>query len=174
MGSFLIVTPSGGAWSRTVARWSEAEQLRAVREWRRQFRGEPRVRRDSEVTPDEIAAHNLVLWGDPGSNSLIARIADRLPIRWTREAIAVGRDRYPTDSHALVAIYPNPLNPERYVVLNSGFTFREYDYLNNARQIPKLPDWAIVDVRTPPDARGPGKIASAGFFGERWELVSRP
>ena len=40
-------------------------------------------------------------------------------------------------------IYPNPLNPKQYVVLNSGFTFREYDYLNNARQVPKLPDWAV-------------------------------
>ena len=48
-----------------------------------------------------------------------------------------------------ILIFPNPLNPERYVVLNSGFTFREYDYLNNARQVPKLPDWAVVDVTTP-------------------------
>ena len=47
-------------------------------------------------------------------------------------------------------IYPNPLNPKRYVVLNSGFTFREYDYLNNARQVPKLPDWAVIDVSEPP------------------------
>ena len=67
-------------------------------------------------------------------------------------------------------IYPNPLNPNRYIVLNSGFTFREYDYLNNARQVPKLPDWAVVDVNTPPSSRWPGKVAEAGFFGERWEF----
>ena len=68
----------------------------------------------------------------------------------------------------------DPLNPKKYVVLNSGFTFREYDYLNNARQIAKLPDWAVVDIRTPPNARWPGAIASAGFFGERWEFVEPP
>ena len=67
-------------------------------------------------------------------------------------------------------IYPNPLNPEKYVVLNSSFTYREYDYLNNARQVPKLPDWAVIDLTTPPDARWPGKIAAADFFGEKWEL----
>lgn len=67
-------------------------------------------------------------------------------------------------------IYPNPLNPEKYVVLNSGFTFREFDYLNNARQIPKLPDYAIVDTTTPPDERYPGRIAAAGFFDEQWGL----
>ena len=56
------------------------------------------------------------------------------------------------------------------MVLNSGFTFREYDYLNNARQTPKLPDWAVVDTSTKPDARWPGKVVAADFFGERWEL----
>jgi len=66
--------------------------------------------------------------------------------------------------------YPNPLNPKRYVVLNSGFTFRDYDYLNNARQVPKLPDWAVADVATPPDSRWPGKVVAADFFDEEWKL----
>jgi hypothetical protein len=147
-----------------------AEQARAIKEWRRQFRGEPRVRQDRLLTDAEIAEHNLVLWGDPQSNRIYARLADKLPIRWTKDNVQVGKQRFPADSHALMAIYPNPLNPKRYVVVNSGFTFREYDYLNNARQTPKLPDWAVIDTRTPPDARAPGKVVAADFFGERWEL----
>ena len=67
-----------------------------------------------------------------------------------------------------VLIYPNPLNPKRYVVLNSGFTFREYDYLNNARQVPKLPDFAVVDIRSRRSRRAPGGIVDAGFFDETW------
>jgi dienelactone hydrolase len=172
MASFMIVTPSGQPWSREVGKWAVGEQMRAIKEWRRQLRGEPRVRRDTDVTSEDIAAHNLVLWGDPGSNLLLGKIAERLPIQWTREAIVAGKQRFPAETHALLAVYPNPLNPKRYVVLNSGFTFREYDYLNNARQIPRLPDWAVVDTATPPDSRWPGKVAAAGFFGERWELVA--
>ena len=76
----------------------------------------------------------------------------------------------PSETHVPILIYPNPLNPKRYVVLNSGFTFREYDYLNNARQVPKLPDWAVVDVSTPPSSRWPGKVVAADFFNDRWEL----
>jgi hypothetical protein len=60
------------------------------------------------------------------------------------------------------------------VVLNSGFTFREYDYLNNARQVPKLPDWAIVNTASPATSRAPVEILSAGFFNERWQLVDQP
>jgi len=110
-----------------------------------------------------------VLWGDPGSNRLLAKLADRLPVKWTAAGLEVNGVTYPADSHVPVLVFPNPLNPKRYVVLNSGFTFREYDYLNNARQTPKLPDWAVVDVRQPPNARFPGKIVAGGFFGERWE-----
>src|SRR5205085_9315426 len=106
-----------------------------------------------------------VLWGDTGSNQVLARIAGRLPIRWDPQAVHAGAQSYPADHHVPVLIYPNPLNPHRYVVLNSGFTFREYDYLNNARQTPKLPDYAIVDISIPPTAQSPGGIPAAGFFG---------
>src|SRR5207237_4956948 len=142
----------------------------AITEWRRQFRGEPRVKDDAQVTDADIAAHNLALWGDPGSNGILARIADRLPIRWTKDAVIAGDRRYPACTHAPILIYPNPLNPKRYVVLNSGFTYREYDYLNNARQVPKLPDYAVVDVDVPVSSRAPGGIVAAGFFDETWGL----
>ena len=82
----------------------------------------------------------------------------------------IGRDDLRGEHHVPVLIYPNPLNPKRYVVLNSGFTFREYDYLNNARQVPKLPDFAVVDIDVPVSSRAPGGIVTAGFFTEEWTL----
>jgi len=101
---------------------------------------------------------------------LLAKIADKLPIHWDAQSVHIGDKTYPAGSHVPVLIYPNPLNPKRYVVLNSGFTFRELDYENNARQTPKLPDWAIIDITVPPTAQTPGGIPAAGFFGEKWEL----
>lgn len=170
MDSFVFVTPTGTPAAPGTAAWVSAEQKRAIVEWRRQFRGEAQVREDKDVTDADIAASNLVLWGDPGSNKILARIADRLPVKWTAEGIVVGSAKYSADTHAPILIYPNPLNPKKYVVLNSGFTFREFDYLNNARQTPKLPDFAIVDTTTPPGPRYPGKIVQAGFFNEDWKL----
>ena len=132
------------------------------------------MKNDTEITADDIASNNLVLWGDPSSNKLLARIASQLPIRWDAQGIHTPQADYPRDRYVPVLIYPNPLNRKRYVVLNSGFTFREYDYLNNARQVPKLPDWAIVDITVPVSSRAPGGIANAGFFGEQWEFVAPP
>ena len=165
-----MVRPTGQPLNEKVGSWSAAEQAHAIEHWRRQFRGEARVKDDTEITEADIAAHNLVLWGDPSSNKMLAKIADKLPIRWNAQEIRVGNKTYPTDHHVPIFIYPNPLNPQRYVVLNSGFTFREYDYLNNARQVSKLPDYAVVDVNIPVSSRAPGGIVVAGFFGEQWEL----
>ncbi len=170
MDSFMFVRPTGESSHPKLAAWSNSELDRAIEHWRRHFRGVARVKDDTEITDTDIAAHNLVLWGDPSSNAILRRIADKLPIVWTDQAIQVGDTTHDAAHHALIAIYPNPLNPERYVVLNSSFTFREYDYLNNARQTPKLPDWAVIDLDTPPDSRHPGKVVAADFFDERWQL----
>jgi pimeloyl-ACP methyl ester carboxylesterase len=170
MDSFIFVKPSGTSRSEAVDTWAKAEFHHAVTHWRQQMRGDAVVKSDGDITDQDIASSNLVLWGDAQSNKLIARIADKLPIRWTAESIQLGSESFASPHHALIAIYPNPLNPEKYVVLNSSFTYREYDYLNNARQTPKLPDWAIVDVRTPPNSRFPGKVVAADFFDERWQL----
>jgi len=167
---FIMVTPTGQAMNPKAGAWASAEMNRAIAEWRRHFRGEAIVRKDTEITDDDIQRSNLILWGDPASNKVLARLAPRLPIGWAGPDLLAGEAKYPAATHTLAMIYPNPLNPRRYVVLNSGFTFREYDYLNNARQVPKLPDWAIVDTSVPPDSRWPGRIAAAGFFGERWEM----
>ncbi len=170
MGPFLFVKPTATGNHPKVDQWVEAEFKRAVREWHRQMRGDAIVKSSDELKPEDIENYNLILWGDPQSNPTLGKIVDKLPIQWNREQVVVGDRKFDAANHVPVLIYPNPLNPQRYVVLNSGFTYREYDYLNNARQIPKLPDWAVVDLSTPPDSRFPGKIADANFFDEKWAV----
>jgi hypothetical protein len=172
MDSFIMVRPTGTAFNDDIQRWVSSEFTRATNEWRRQFRGEASIKADTEISERDIAEHNLVLWGDPASNHLLAKIADRLPIQWQAQSITLGSRQFTKPNHVVLLIYPNPLNPQRYVVLNSGVTFREADYLSNARQVPKLPDYAVVDISQPPDAYTPGNVVDAGFFDEHWNLRS--
>jgi hypothetical protein len=170
MDSFLMVRPTGTALNEKVGGWAKAELQHALDHWRRQFRGEARIKDDADITEADIAANHLILWGDPRSNSVLAKISGKLPVQWTEDAIRAGGATYAAGHHVPVLIYPNPLNPKRYVVVNSGFTFREYDYLNNARQVPKLPDFGVVDIDVPVSSRAPGGIAAAGFFDEEWGI----
>lgn len=164
MSSFIFVRPTGKPINERAGQWVESEMTRAITQWRSQFRGEARIVDDAGLTDEMIGSSNLILWGDPSSNRILARIIDRLPIRWNRESVSVGRETYDSLRHAPVLIFPNPLNPGRYVVLNSGFTFREEHYLTNAQQTPKLPDWAVVELTAP------RRVAAAGFFDEAWKL----
>ncbi|MBP9225121.1 MAG: prolyl oligopeptidase family serine peptidase [Verrucomicrobiales bacterium] len=174
LDSFLIVSPSGKPQFDLLGEWQHSEETRAVAQWRKQFRGDARVKKDTEMKDSDLASHHLILWGDPSSNSRLRQILDKLPIRWTKEELVVAGKTYDPAYHTLAMIYPNPENPDRYVVLNSGFTFREYDYLNNARQTPKLPDWAVIDLREAPSSRFPGKVVAAGFFDEQWQFKTQP
>jgi hypothetical protein len=173
LDSFLMVRPTGTALSMRTSMWHGVEMRHALAQWRQQFRGAAPVKDDKDVTDDDIKNSNLILWGDPASNTILKRIAEKLPIQWKDGDIVVGGETFQGATHVPVLIYPNPLNPTKYVALNSGFTFREYDYLNNARQVPKLPDFAVVDVTTRANARYPGKIVTAGFFDENWQLPAK-
>jgi pimeloyl-ACP methyl ester carboxylesterase len=168
--SFTFVRPTGTSKNEKVTEWVKSESDRAVKRWRTQMRGDARLKDDTNVSDADIASSNLVLWGDPQSNAILKKIADKLPIVWGDDRIQVGEKSYSAADHVPILIFPNPLNPEKYVVLNSGFTYREYDDLNNARQVPKLPDWAIVDVKVKPNSRYPGKVVDANFFDEAWKL----
>ena len=154
MDSFLCVKSTGAPAPRL-------EEFR--RDFAKWMRGDVRVKDDAAVTPSDIANHNLILFGAPASNKLIGQIAGKLPIRWTKDAITVGDKTFSAAEHTLVMIYPNPLNPRRYVVLNSGHTFGEKEFRGtNALLFPRLGDYAVL--------RSDGTVALAGLFNEHWEL----
>ena len=89
---------------------------------------------------------------------------------WDRDAVKVGEQTFDAALHAPVFCCPNPRNPNRYLVVNSGMTFREFSNVSNSRQIAMLPDWAVLDVSVQDDSIFPGKIVAEGFFDEQWKL----
>ena len=169
MSDFLFVRPTRKPLNDKVGAWAAAEMEHAIGFWRKVFRGDVRVKDDTALTAEDVANSNLILWGDPGSNAALAKLLARLPLQWTRDKLTLAGQTYDATQHAPILIYPNPANPSRYLVLNSGVTFREEALLTNAQQTPKLPDWAVIDLRTPPDTKWPGLVLDAGFFDEAWQ-----
>jgi len=178
---FVVVPPTGPGLSPEVDRFAAEEFAHLQRRWHDLYRGELPVVEAKDVTDEILRTKHLVLFGDDSSNPLIARALPGLPLRWTPEGIVLGpgtagERRFPGAGHVPVLIHPNPLAPAdapRYVVLNSGFTFREEHDVNNALQNRRLPDWAIIDLAVPPDGRNPGGIVAADFFDEAWRVKPR-
>lgn len=169
MDSFVFVEPDGKGWRTAVDSWVRDELADARFQWRRQMRGEARTKTVAAVDATDIANSHLVLWGDPKSNSLLARILPFLPIDWTEASLRIGGSEYAVGENVPVLVFPNPLNPEKYVVINSGMTYAHWGAQSNSRQTPKLPDWAVLNVSVAAPERLQGKgVAAAGFFDERW------
>ena len=130
------------------------------------YRAHPRIKDDTEVTPADFAKYNVVLFGDPGSNRWIAKLAGKLPLQWTKEAITVGGQTFPAAENLPVLAYPNPLSPAHYVVLNTGLTISDQDY-NGDYAMPRFGDIAVLKVK---DTAEPPEIVWASLFDESWKL----
>ncbi len=171
MEPFVFVRPTGQPLNARLGTWTNGELAHATKLWRDLFRGDAPVKDDTALTDADLASKNLILWGDPTSNRVLARLlaTGKLPLTWNGQALTFRGQTYDAAHHAPILIFPNPLNPAHYVVLNSGIDFREHAYGSNSLQLPKLPDYAIIDLREAPGPRWPGKIATAGFFDESWK-----
>jgi len=188
MHRVLVVTPTGKSKNARFQAWVDFELAHFRDRWRALMRGEPPMKNDVEFT-DADANLPLVLWGDPDSNSVMARMIEKTPVGFNDGQWTFGGQTFDGDRYVPSMIYPRqetvmlrsralelrrPTTAYRYTVLNSGLTFREGHDNTNSQQNPKLPDWAIIDLTQPPDAKAPGRIHDAGFFDEQWQLKGQP
>ncbi len=171
MESFVCVGGTGPAWSEPHQKWADWTLSRFEREFDKWFRGKVPKIDDTDRTDDDIANRNLILFGDPGSNAVLARILPDLPLQWTREQITIGGRTYDPRTHGVALVFPNPLNPSRYVVLNSGHTMHEKDFQSsNAWLFPKLGDVAILRFAPTSSGGFTEETVWADLFDSRWNL----
>ncbi len=168
MGSFLCVRGTGRPWNPLVQSWADDRLQRFAEEWKRWMRGEIRIKNDTEVTDHDIESHHLILFGDPGSNRVLAQVLEDLPLHWTRTDLDLA-GTFRAGDHAPALIAPNPRNLRRYVVVNSGHTFGSREFAGtNALLYPRLGDYAVFQVN-----REGGTVKATGFFNEKWTLGAK-
>jgi hypothetical protein len=169
MEPFVVVPPDSSSSSRVREAFYKRELEYTIRRWRQVFRGDLPVRKISELTPDDVENRNLILFGDPECNSKLSELLPQTPLTWKSGEIKLGAKSWHGDSLVPLLIHPNPKQPSRYIVLNSGPTIREKSDPNNSLQTPQLPDWAILDTSLPASDTAAGKILDTGFFNEEWK-----
>ncbi|MDA1141980.1 MAG: discoidin domain-containing protein [Planctomycetota bacterium] len=146
--------------------------------WEEMYNVRPRIKADTDVTDEDIASLNLVLYGGAAQNIISARVCPQLPIKLEGDTIVFGQRRFKGTGLGARFCYPNPLNPNRYVVvsmstdplgiwqLNNRFgNFSGWMPLNNWNWY----DFAIFDDKsTTPDT-----MMCSGFFGPEWNIDER-
>ena len=130
------------------------------------------VKKAADVTEEDIATHALVIIGTPKNNTLLARIQDALPIRVNGDHIVAGNQTYRGKAPAASFIYPNPLNPERYVVVHTAVSLEGLFYTDHLPEV--VPDYIIYDGPTWRRKRERTLVdrqtLAVGFFDKSWQL----
>jgi len=138
------------------------------------------------VTPEMISDDNMILFGTADTNELMRQamfdttLPFNVPVTVTDESITIGGRIYSTADFGIFMIYPNPLNPSKYIVISEGTLFDS----NLGWQLETMP-WAwpdfvvfdktlIYDPLTMEDVQGypflPDFFVEAGFFDVNWQL----
>jgi poly(3-hydroxybutyrate) depolymerase len=170
---FLCVRGTGQPWNPAVQAYTEGSLKRFADEWHRYFRGDLPVKDDRDVTPEDCRTKNLILFGDPGSNSWIARILPHTPVVWTRDTLRMSGQDYDPRTSVPAMIAPNPLagTNDRYVVLNTGHSFHDAELGRlNYLLFPRWGDWAVlkIDSDRPSELSVTEQVIHAGYFNEAW------
>ena len=154
--AFLVVRPTGKPENKDAGQYVNDMMEQFRKEWAKWLRGDVRIKDDKAVTEEDIRTYHLILFGDLQSNKLIKKLAPKLMRAW------------PAAPLVPVLIAPNPENPARYVVFNSGLSFHEADLKGtNALQYPRFGDYALIHPTS-------GTVVRGGLFDTEWHQLLKP
>ncbi|MFO0625743.1 MAG: hypothetical protein U0325_09020 [Polyangiales bacterium] len=128
---------------------------------------------DDALTEAMAEGRTLVLVGTPRTNRVLARLADRLPVRFEGDDILVGGRRHTGDDLGVVFATAHPDHPDRAILVIAGNSARA---MVRSLSLPDLiPAYTVFDERVAP-ARGRvllgglARVRAAGFF----DVMGRP
>jgi len=84
------------------------------------------IKKDTEVTQDEIDSHSLILVGNPQSNSVWEKIQAQIPMKVTLAMVLYKNDRL-TGNRPFQAIVPHPTAESKYILMIGAGDLRTLD-----------------------------------------------
>jgi len=133
-----------------------------------------RVVADTEVTAQMMREAHLALYGGPGDNAVLDRIMEQLPIRAEEDAVVMANgQRFEGRRVGARYVYPNPEQPDRYVLVHLGTSPEAVSLTRNLPDF--VPDYVVYDHRSAASRvrlihRSNRQPLAAGFFDRHWQL----
>lgn len=151
----------------------EVEAL--AEQWRMRFGYGFNVFKDTEVTDEQVESSNLICYGRPDQHRIVSKAVESLPVKFEQNKIRLDDDAFEGDDLGAKFCYPNPLNPNRYIVVFAATNWKGMFQMNNrfgnwfdwgAYENRNYFDYAIFDGRT----HSPESFLTFGYFDQDWEI----
>jgi len=117
---------------------------------------------DSELTGEQLASSNLLLYGTFRTNAVLARFEGRLPVSFAGNTIRLCGREFTSDRTAVFAVFPHPDHPSRYVAIHGGVAPDAISWGSHL-DMHLLPDYLVYSG---------GETLDWGLWGNRWETQS--
>lgn len=115
---FVVVVPSEGG-PQVVNRWLAAAG-RAMAWTQQMVANRVQVVSASAVTDELMGEAHLICFGNPSNNAVLRRMTGLLPLHADTGRVFAGGEALDGHVVGFVMIHPNPLAPDRYLVVCSG------------------------------------------------------
>jgi len=162
----VYVYGTAGDAAATAAARQAAETLA---DWGPNVRARFKVLADTDVTPEIMAGQNLVLVGNAALNRVVARIADKLPLRQDASGTFAGAQRVAGPDASFRLSYPNPLAAGHYLLVygaGSAAGFKRFQPPPGPGGRPPSPaDYLVLG--------DDGQPVLTGYFKDDWTIPAR-
>ncbi len=126
---------------------------------------------DKEWLASNRFESNLFLFGGPARNEAILSLGESLPVTFTQDGLKIGETLIHDDNSIVQFVYPNPWNPEKYVVVHWTRTpeaMRKADWNPSPWRFHLLPDGLIDKIESHADGVSRRKTVAEIWFDENW------
>jgi hypothetical protein len=113
------------------------------------------IRKDFEVTDDDLRARDVIFVGRPETNSALAAWSTNLSLAYTRNMFRLSGDPHTSERDALLFAAKNPLDGKHMVLIVAG-----NDALGTVKVATQVGDWKTGEYELIPE----GKAGVAGFL----------
>ncbi|MFN7993517.1 MAG: C45 family autoproteolytic acyltransferase/hydrolase [Bryobacteraceae bacterium] len=132
-------------------RYAAEQMQKEMLNW---YESEVPIRKDFEVSDDELRARDVIFIGRPEANSALAAWAERLHLDYQQDVFRIGGKTYAGERDALVFAGKNPLDETRMALVVAG-----NDALHTVKLAMALGDWKPGEYLLSQE----GKPLAAGF-----------
>jgi poly(3-hydroxybutyrate) depolymerase len=138
-------------------------------EWWVYADGWPPMKSAAQVTEEDKATKNLILFGTRATNPLLAEIGDQLPVELTPDGYRIGDKQVAGKDLGLRMVWRSPWNADRLITVQSGSWWGEKLPVNHKWDL--VPDYIVYGKEIDPVDSTNVPLA-AGYFDGDWKLLN--
>jgi predicted peptidase len=161
--SFIVVEGTIGSKKNLENLKQQVNEFRTA--WKEEYWGDCRHRKDKEIKEEDIKNNHLILFGNQYSNLMIKKVINQIPLKIEKNRLIVHGKKYYGDKLGIHLIYPNPLNPDKYVVILGS---NNLEHFRLGEKLLSLNGWFDYSVWSYENSQIP-KIIDAGYFDFAWQ-----